>query len=594
MLDAFREVLVADFEFTTFTGERPIPVCLVTRELRSGRTTRILEGQFGPAPSYATGPDVLFVAYYASAELGCYRVLGWPMPERVLDLFVEFRARTNMGSKVDQDRRTPSGAGLLAALTYFGLDGMGAAEKKETQEAIGNGTWRGRYTPEQILDYCQTDVDALARLLPVILPQIDLPRALLRGRYMAAAAVMEHNGVPIDVPMLESLRRHWADIQDDLIAAIDIYGVYDGRTFKVERWASLLSRHGIPWPLLESGQLDLSDNTFRQMAKVYPLVAPYRELRSSLSDLRLNDLAVGRDSRNRTILSAFRSRTGRNQPSNSKYIFGPSVWLRGLIMPPPGYGIAYVDWAQQEFGIAAALSGDAAMQAAYLSGDCYLAFGKQAGGLPSDATKKSHCSQRELFKQCVLAVQYGMEAKGLTLHIGRPPIVARELLRAHHDTYRTFWRWSDAVVDTAMLHGSLHTVFGWQVHVGESSNPRSLRNFPMQANGAEMTRLAACLATERGIEVCAPVHDAFLICAPLDRLDADVARMREAMAEASRIVLNGFELRTGCSDEYDEHGKPIEFPQIIRYPKRYMDNRGQVMWDRVTELLGRLDLRQTA
>ena len=95
-----------------------------------------------------------------------------------------------------------------------------------------------------------------------------------------------------------------------------------------------------------------------------------------------------------------------------------------------------------------------------------------------------------------------------------------------------------------MLTGSLHTVFGWHVHVGENPNPRSLRNFPMQANGAEMLRLACCLATERGIEVCAPVHDAVLICAPLDRLDDDIAGMRAAMAEASRIVLDGFELRT--------------------------------------------------
>ena len=72
----------------------------------------------------------------------------------------------------------------------------------------------------------------------------------------------------------------------------------------------------------------------------------------------------------------------------------------------------------------------------------------------------------------------------------------------------TFWSWSDAAVDSAILTGSLHTVFGWHLHVGEKSNPRSLRNFPMQANGAEMLRLACCLATERGIEVCAPVHDA--------------------------------------------------------------------------------------
>ena len=144
-----------------------------------------------------------------------------------------------------------------------------------------------------------------------------------------------------------------------------MHGVYDGRSFRADRWARLLVRNDIPWPTLESGQLDLSDDTFREMAKVHPLVSPYRELRSSLSDLRLNDLAVGRDDRNRTILSAFRARTGRNQPSNSKFIFGPSVWLRGLIKPPPGHGVAYIDWSQQEFGIAAALSGDANMQAAY-------------------------------------------------------------------------------------------------------------------------------------------------------------------------------------------------------------------------------------
>jgi DNA polymerase-1 len=93
----------------------------------------------------------------------------------------------------------------------------------------------------------------------------------------------------------------------------------------------------------------------------------------------------------------------------------------------------------------------------------------------------------------------------------------------------------------------------------------------MQGTGAEMLRLACCLGTETGIEVCAPVHDAVLICAPLDRLDADVATMREAMAEASRIVLGGFELGTDAN--------------VVRYPDRYMDDRGAVMWDRVMKLL---------
>jgi DNA polymerase I len=77
-----------------------------------------------------------------------------------------------------------------------------------------------------------------------------------------------------------------------------------------------------------------------------------------LSGLRLNDLTVGQDGRNRCMLSAFKSKTGRNQPSNAQYIFGHSVWLRGLIRPEPGYALCYIDWEQQEFGIAAALSGD--------------------------------------------------------------------------------------------------------------------------------------------------------------------------------------------------------------------------------------------
>jgi hypothetical protein len=564
----FREVVVADFEFATAPGERPSPVCAVAHELISGRRFRIWKDELErmSGPPWATGRDVLFIAYYASAELGCYRALGWPMPERILDLFVEFRNHTN-------GLHPPAGASLLGALTYFGLDGIGTTEKKEMQEAIGSNTWPGKYTKSEILNYCETDVVALECLLAAAAPVIDLPRALLRGRYSGpAVSAMEYAGTPVDVALLELLDQHWLGIQDQLISSVDVHGIYDGRTFKSERWASLLARHGIPWPMLESGQLDLGDGTFRQMAKSHPLVSPYRELRSSLSDLRLNDLAVGRDGRNRTLLSPFRSRTGRNQPSNTKFIFGPSVWLRGLVKPPPGYGLAYIDYRQQEFGIAAALSGDSEMLAAYSSGDPYLEFAKQAGAVPADATKETHGSQRELFKQCVLAVQYGMGSASLAMRIAQPIIVARDLLRAHHETYRRFWPWSDAAVDTALLHGSICTRYGWRYRVRDDPNPRSLRNFPMQANGAEMLRIACCLATEHGIEVCAPVHDAVLICAPLERLEADIDGMRRAMAEASRAVLSGFELGT------DVH--------VIRYPDRYMDKRGVVFWNRVMELIG--------
>jgi DNA polymerase-1 len=316
----YREIWLVDFEFEAGTGERPVPVCLCARELRSGREVRQwLYGVPDSVPPYPTDAGSLFVAFYASAELAVHATLGWPMPERILDLYVEFRCGTN-GLTV------PAGNGLIGALTAHGLDAMGAGEKKELQEAIGNGTWKGRYSLQEILGYCLGDARSLERLLPAMAPRIDLPRALLRGRFMAAAAWMEHNGVPIDAIMLDKLRRYWALIQDKLIQRIDIdYGVFEGRTFKLDRFEAWLVRAGIPWPRLDSGRLDLDDDTFRQMARIYPAVSPLRELRSSLADLRLNALAVGHDNRNRVILSAFRARTGRNQPSNSRFIFGPSL-----------------------------------------------------------------------------------------------------------------------------------------------------------------------------------------------------------------------------------------------------------------------------
>jgi DNA polymerase I len=581
MLDAlpYRNLVVADFEFNfgghaSFegagrSGERQRPVAMVAKELRTGQEWRLFRGEFGSKPPFPIDRDTLFIAYYASAELGCFRALGWPKPANILDLFTEFRDRTN-------GLPTLAGASLIGALTHFGLDGIGADEKDSLRARIlSDGPWSDE-EPAEFLDYCATDTAALERLLPVMLPRIDLPRALLRGRYMAAAAAMEFCGVPIDVPMLELFRENWDRITDALIREIDVYGVFDGRTFKADRWCKLLAHKNTPWPLLESGRPDLSDGTFRQMAKAYSWVSPYRELRSSLSDLRLNDLAVGHDGRNRTILSAFRSRTGRNQPSNTKFIFGPSVWLRGLIKPPPGHGIAYVDWKTQEFATGAGLSGDEKMQAAYRSGNPYLGFGKQTNAVPEDATKITHPSQHELFKACVLGILFGMGDATLAQRIGRPTIVARDLMQAFRETYEVFWRWSDAAVDHAMLHGSLHTVFGWHVHVGESVNPRSLRNFPMQANAAEMLRLACCLATERGIEVCAPIHDAVLICAPLDRLDSDIEKIRGIMAEASRIVLGGFEVGTDVT--------------VVRCPDRFQDPRGAVMWDRVTNLIAKCRL----
>ena len=241
-IESFREIVLADFEFVSLPGERPRPLRLVAHELRSGRWFRLWQDQFGPEPPYATGRDVLFVAFACSGDLSCYRALKWPMPERILDASTEFRVRTN-GFELPSDRS------LLGALTYFGLDATGATEKKEMQEAIGSNTWQGRYTKQEISDYCYQDTLALVRLFLALHPHIDWPRAVYRGRSMPATSATEWAGIPIDTELLEIFRDNWARIQTRLIAAVDAdYHVYDGTTFKLDLFEHWLSANNIPWP----------------------------------------------------------------------------------------------------------------------------------------------------------------------------------------------------------------------------------------------------------------------------------------------------------------------------------------------------------
>jgi DNA polymerase I len=132
------------------------------------------------------------------------------------------------------------------------------------------------------------------------------------------------------------------------------------------------------------------------------------------------------------------------------------------------------------------------MMDAYLTGDPYLAFAKQSGAVPQDGTKISHKRERDMFKTVVLGVGYGMEAEALATRLAISPLEARELLRKHHETYPQFWRWSQNYLDGAMYRLSARTLFGWHLCTKADANPRSIRNFPMQANGAEMLRIACC------------------------------------------------------------------------------------------------------
>jgi hypothetical protein len=361
------------------------------------------------------------------------------------------------------------------------------------------------------------------------------------------------------------------------------FGIYEDMHFRFVRFEQCLAARGIQnWPRTESGRLATDDDTFlEQIARhpEWPELQTLRELRATLDRMRVIGLEIGSDNRNRCSLMPFQAITGRNLPSNAKSVFGPARWIRGFIRPPEGYGLAYLDFASEEIAIAAALSGDQILAEHYATGDPYLRFAIGAGLAPRDATRETHRTVRDACKSLFLGIGYGMQAPSLAQKAGITRAEAAELIRLHDETYRAFARWRGMVVDQALLSGHMHTAFGWRRRGCEGAPRTELMNWPIQSAGADLMRIVCIAATEGGIEVACPVHDAFLIVSPLDRLDQDVEHMREIMARASEVVTGGLRIRVDA--------------KIVR-TGRFMDERGDAMWDRVMELLRRRDERAAA
>jgi DNA polymerase-1 len=119
------------------------------------------------------------------------------------------------------------------------------------------------------------------------------------------------------------------------------------------------------------------------------------------------------------------------------------------------------------------------------------------------------------------------------------------------------------------------------VHGGTSR--RTLANYMHQASGSDMMRLAAIAAREAGIRICAPVHDAFLIMAPLNELSDAIATMTAIMVRASAVITGGLKI-------------PVETSYVVRWPDCLGDVRkpkakGQALWAEIKDLV-RGELRQ--
>lgn len=583
-----REFVFADSEFSHPEGERPArSSCFVAHEERSRRTIRAVRPglgcripkgvvEYGAEPPWAHGPNDLFSAFSVGAEMGSYFNEGWPYPPNIICTFAEMMTYHNsrLCTAGESSKEVP---GLIDALKYYNLPTIGAEAKNEMRELAIRGA---PFTYEELvalIDYCEADVMACRRLFWAMLKRghIDLLRAPIRGAFMARLARVEWNGIPIDPNMRTLIEEHFPAIAPDLMDdANRHYGkqIFIGKTLRPEPTYALIAERDramgrpVQYPIdRKTGKRSLAKDPLKELAQRDDYFEPLRELNKTLAHMKQANLIVGSDNRNRTWQQPFKSKTGRNQPSNSKHIMGFPKPYRCLIQPPPRYALGAVDYASQEFGIAARLSGDAAMQADYQKEDPYLEFARAAFGVttfPDDGG-----AMRKKCKESVLGGMYGLGAEALAYKHGIKVAEARELQAIVPRIYPVFDAWLKRVLNKARMGKTIHAALGWPIQIKGCDDRRgTYLNFPMQANGAEIMRLATIYIIDNELELCAIIHDAFMILSPANRIDDDMLTLSECMRRASRVVLRGFELRLD--------------PKVILYPQRYeADKRSRQQWD---------------
>jgi hypothetical protein len=219
----------------------------------------------------------------------------------------------------------------------------------------------------------------------------DLERALFRGRYTIPVAASTRVGIPVDTNTWQTLYSRREDIQREVVANCP---VYDRTTFKLDRFERWLADRDLldVWPRTPSGRLSASDKTFHKFA-FFPAVENLRQIRQVVDHLGKPSFKV-RAGRNYFSILPFKAETSRNATKGC--LFQSPAWLRGLIQAKPGTGLAYCDFASEEFLIAGVRSGDKAILEAYSSGDPYIGFGIKCGLIPPGGNKSSHSNERAL------------------------------------------------------------------------------------------------------------------------------------------------------------------------------------------------------
>ena len=418
---------------------------------------------------------------------------------------------------------------------------------------------------EQASTYACEDADFCLQVHQQLWPQLAANPALqhIYELEIASSAVLfqiERNGVGIDA---QQLARQSNELGLRLLALEKTAHELAGQAFNLGSPKQIgeifFTKLGLPIiKKTATGAPSTDEEVLEKLAEDFALpktILEYRslaKLKNTYTDKLANlaNPATGRVHTNYAQAVAVTGRLASNDPNlqNIPVRTAEGRRIREAFVAAPGHLIASADYSQIELRIMAHISGDAALIAAFESGnDVHRATAAEVFGI---AVEQVSSEQRRYAKTINFGLIYGMSSYGLAKALGIDNAAAKNYIQRYFERYPGVQQYMQETREQAKAQGYVETVFGRRLYLPDIRSPNGPRragaeraaiNAPMQGTAADLIKMSMVqvqqrLTTEaRATRIIMQVHDELVFELPESETDWLRTTVPQIMASVAQL-----------------------------------------------------------
>ena len=402
--------------------------------------------------------------------------------------------------------------------------------------------------------YAAEDADITLRLHEEVWPRLEAIDELARvysdiERPLVPILLdMEHNGVLLDIDMLNDLSVEFASIMQKLeTEAFNAAGQEFNLGSPKQLQQILFEKQGLPIiRKTPKGQPSTAEDVLAELALDYPLpqlILDYRSL-SKLKSTYTDKLPLQADPDTHRVHTSYHqavAATGRLSSSDPNLQNIPirtsqGRRIRQAFIAPEGFTLLAADYSQIELRIMAHLSADEGLTRAFAEDrDVHRATAAEVFDTPLDEVSQD---QRRSAKAINFGLIYGMSAFGLAKQLNITRHAAQEYVNVYFERYPGVQDYMDRTREQAKETGYVETVFGRRLYLPDINArngqrrqyaERSAINAPMQGTAADIIKMAMLEVhdwlNESGVKarLLMQVHDELV----LEVADDDLSHVRD-------------------------------------------------------------------